>query len=64
MNRSLLLRVSFKSDKRGSRNGDQFVFHAYDGNEEIQVTVFAQQYHKFFELIQVLILFLFDFVAS
>jgi hypothetical protein len=53
MQRPLIFRVSFKSDKRGTKNGDMFVFHAMDCISEIQVTVFPQQTTKFFNVVLV-----------
>ncbi|XP_037025602.1 replication protein A 70 kDa DNA-binding subunit-like isoform X2 [Bradysia coprophila] len=51
-NRPVTFRVSFKSEKRPTKNGDMFVFHAMDGDQEVQVTVFPQQTETFFDVVE------------
>lgn len=48
------IRVSYKSDKRSTRNGGQlFNFNGFDGNNEIQITCFTQEEKKFFDFVKV-----------
>ncbi|XP_037050427.1 replication protein A 70 kDa DNA-binding subunit-like [Bradysia coprophila] len=51
-NRPIQFRVSFKSGKRSSKNGDMFNFHIADPDGEIQVTVFPEETASFFDLIE------------
>ncbi|XP_037048451.1 replication protein A 70 kDa DNA-binding subunit-like [Bradysia coprophila] len=51
-NRPIRFRVSFKSGKRSSKNGDMFNFHIADPDGEIQVTVFPEETASFFDLIE------------
>lgn len=52
-NRAIRFWVSLKSEKKVCKNGDMFHFHATDGVDEIQITVFPQQM-GFFEFIKVI----------
>lgn len=50
----LRIRMSYKSEKRVTRNGGQLCnFVGFDGTDEIQITCFTPEVKRFYDVIQV-----------